>query len=263
MQNIEDTPVFILCGGLGTRIKEETTFRPKPMVPIGDQPILLHIMRSYAKYGFRRFVLCLGYKAEIIKAYFRDFYSLNTNFTINLRTNAIRVHPEQETLDWEVTLIDTGKLNMTGSRIAQAARYHLGNSEHFAVTYGDGLCDANLVREFEFHVSHGKVGTILGVHPPSRFGEILLNNDQVREFNEKPNLDKNWINGGYFLFSKHFVKYLSEDPSCVLERDPLVQLAKDGQLKMFKHEGFWASMDTLRDQEYLAGLVQSGHTPWL
>ncbi|MBS3944513.1 MAG: NTP transferase domain-containing protein, partial [Melioribacter sp.] len=170
----KEIPVFILCGGLGTRLKEETEFRPKPMVPVGDKPILWHIMNSYSKYGFKKFILCLGFKSEIIKSYFLNYSSLNSDFTVNLQNNEITVHSIDHNLNWEVTLAYTGELNMTGSRIAIAAEKYLGASENFAVTYGDGLTNANLKEEFEFHKQHGKIGTILGTNPPSRFGSIKL-----------------------------------------------------------------------------------------
>ena len=165
--NTVHVPVFILCGGLGTRIKEETEFRPKPMVPIGEHPVLWHVMQSYARHGFHRFVLCLGFKADVVKDYFTNFHLRNADSTINLKTNAVTVHEHRHQLDWEVTLAFTGEKNMTGSRIAQAARKYLGAAEHFAVTYGDGLTDANLRAEFDDHLAGGKTGTVLGVNPPS------------------------------------------------------------------------------------------------
>ncbi len=261
--NTADIPVFILCGGLGTRIKEETEFRPKPMVPIGEHPILWHVMQIYAKHGFRRFVLCLGFKADVVKDYFRNFHLRNADCTIQLKTNEVTVHEHQQNLDWEITLAFTGEKNMTGSRVAQAARKYLGKAEHFAVTYGDGLTDANLVAELQHHLAGKKTGTILGVNPPSRFGEIKVEGDQVLEFAEKPDLENHWINGGYFFFHRDILKYLTEDENCVLEREPLVQLARDGGLNIFKHPGYWACMDTQRDREQLTKLVESGNPPWL
>ena len=258
-----DVPVFILCGGLGTRIKEETEFRPKPMVPIGEHPILRHVMQVYARHGFRRFVLCLGFRADYVKDYFRNFHLHNTDCTINLKTNDIQVHEVMHDLDWEVTLAYTGEKNMTGSRIAQATRKYLGDAQHFAVTYGDGLTDANLTEEFQHHLARKKIGTVLGVNPPSRFGEIKIRAGTVVAFAEKPDIEDHWINGGYFFFRREFRKYISEDEGCVLERDPVVKLARDGQLSVFRHRGFWASMDTQRDREQLTKMVESGDTPWL
>lgn len=264
MQQPADTPVFILCGGLGTRIKEETEFRPKPMVPVGQHPILWHIMHSYSRFGFRRFVLCLGFKAEVIKAYFLHYPSLNSDFTIDLKSHNVVVHCSDYQEDWEVTLVDTGQDSMTGSRLQRAAAKYLGDAEHIAVTYGDGLCNANLANELIFHQQHGKVGTVMGVHPPSRFGEFHLRGDDVIEFCEKPEFNEKWINGGYFFFKRSFFNgYLTSDSDCVLERTPLVNLAKDGQLTMYKHPGFWACMDTQRDREHLNQLWESGKAPWL
>jgi len=256
-------PVFILCGGLGTRIKEETEFRPKPMVPIGTHPILWHVMQSYSKKGFKRFVLCLGFKADYVKSYFRDFAAFNSDFTINFGTNQVTTHEAMETVDWDVTLAFTGEKNMTGSRVAQAVRKYLGDAEHFAVTYGDGLTDAPLAEELRFHLGHGNLGTVLGVNPPSRFGELRLNGTQVQEFSEKPDLHDTWINGGYFFFQRSFLNYLSESPDCILEREPLIRLARDKSLSIFKHSGFWACMDTQRDREELTRMVEAGNTPWL
>ena len=256
-------PVVILCGGLGTRFKEATEFRPKPMVPLGERPILWHVMRIYARHGFKRFVLCLGFKAGGIKDYFRNFHLDNADYTINLKTNAITVHEFNQALDWEVTLAYTGEKNMTGSRVAQAMDKYLGDTPHFAVTYADGLTDANLAEEFRHHLSRKKIGTVLGVNPPSRFGEIKVEDEKVVEFSEKPDIEDHWINGGFFFFQRQFRRYVSEDENCVLEREPLVKLARDGQLNIYRHRGFWACMDTQRDHEQLTRLVESGDPPWL
>lgn len=256
------TPVFILCGGLGTRLKEETEFRPKPMVPVGGKPILWHIMRTYAHHGFRRFVLCLGYKAEVIKDYFLDYHALSSDFTIELKNNSVSVHSVDHSDDWDVTLASTGDLTMTGGRVARAAARYLGNAEHFAVTYGDGVTDADLSAEFRFHCGHDRLGTVLGVNPPSRFGELKLNGDRVERFEEKPEFEEKWINGGFFFFRRGFLKYLCEDESCVLERAPLVKLAQDDQLNMYRHSGFWQCMDTQRDRDTLEKLWASGNAPW-
>jgi glucose-1-phosphate cytidylyltransferase len=236
-----DVPVFVLCGGLGTRLKEETEFRPKPMVPIGEHPILLHIMRLYARHGFRRFVLCLGFKAEVIEEYFRS-----------------RPHEE-----WEVTLAHTGETAMTGARVARAAAAHLDGAGHFAVTYGDGLTDANLADELAFHLEHRGIGTVLGVNPPSRFGELKIDGDRVVEFDEKPQIRDHWVNGGFFLFRREFLDYLSADDGCVLEREPLVRLARDGGLVVYRHPGFWEAMDTQRDRDQLTAMLAEGRAPWL
>ena len=259
---LSDVPVFILCGGLGTRLREETEIRPKPMVPVGNHPILWHIMRSYAHHGFRKFILCLGYKAEVIKSYFINYPTMNSDFTIELKTNDIAVHKIDHEQDWTVTLADTGALTMTGARVARAAGKYLGDASHFAVTYGDGVTDANLAQEFEFHLNEDRIGTVLGVNPPSRFGELILDRDQVIEFAEKPEFTDNWINGGYFFFKRDMLKYLSAEESCVLEKEPLTKLSHDRQLSIRKHRGFWYAMDTQRDREHLNKLWESGQAPW-
>ena len=256
------TPVFVLCGGIGTRLKEETEVRPKPMVPIGNRPILWHIMRTYSHYGFRRFVLCLGYKAEVIKEYFLNYSTLNSDFTVDLRTNDMVVHSVDHDQDWEVTLAFTGDRAMTGSRVAQAVAKYLGDAEDLAVTYGDGLTNADLGNEFEFHLSHGRHGTVLGVNPPTRFGELKIVDDRVTEFDEKPEFAESWINGGYFFFKRDFLAYLSKEESCVLEQEPLVRLAEDDHLRVHRHAGFWACMDTQRDHDVLEGLWKTGKAPW-
>ena len=255
-------PVFVLCGGLGTRLREETELQPKPMIPIGNRPILWHIMRTYAHHGVRRFILCLGYKGEMIKQYFLSYTSLNSDFTVELKTNTVTVHSVNHDQDWDVTLAYTGEATMTGARVARAADRYVGDEPYFAVTYGDGLTDADLRQEFEFHAAHGRIGTVLGVNPPSRFGEFKLDGDQVTRFEEKPQFADNWINGGYFLFGREFLTYLSSDDSCILEREPLVRLAHDGNLRVFKLRGFWACMDTQRDKEHLERLWASGEAPW-
>jgi len=231
-----EVPVFVLCGGLGTRLKEETEFRPKPMVPIGDEPILAHILRSYRRRGFDRFVLCLGFKAEVIEDYFGG--------------------------DDSIRLVRTGEAAMTGARVARAAAQCLGDAEHFGVTYGDGLTDVDLAAELEFHLAHGGVGTVLGVNPPSRFGELKIEGDRVVSFDEKPQIRDHWVNGGFFFFRRAFLDYLSEDDACVLEREPLVRLARDGGLTVYRHPGYWASMDTQRDMEQLNELYATGEAPW-
>ncbi len=262
MHKKNDIPVFILCGGLGTRLKEETEFRPKPMVPVGNHPILWHIMRTYSRQGFKNFVLCLGFKSEVIKSYFLNYSSMNSDFTVDLQSNEVTVHSVDHDQDWSVTLAYTGELTMTGARVARAAERYLGEAEHFAVTYGDGLTNADLRTELEFHLSEGRTGTVLGVNPPSRFGEFKLDGNKVIEFAEKPEFKEKWINGGYFFFRRNFVDYLSTDESCVLEQEPLAKLAQDKELSVFKHDGFWQCMDTQRDRDYLNKIWNSGNAPW-
>lgn len=264
VDNIADIPVFILCGGLGTRLKEETEFKPKPMVPIANRPILWHIMQLYRRNGFRKFILCTGFKSEVIKSYFLNYATINSDFTVDLKTNHLTVNSIDHEEDWEVTLTYTGEQTMTGARAAKAAEKYLGSAQHAAITYGDGLTNANLKSEFEFHLSHGKIGTVLGVNPPSRFGEIRLEGNQVVEFAEKPEFKEKWINGGFFFFKREFfINYLTKEEDCILEKKPLVRLAQDGQLNMFKHRGFWACMDTQRDRDHLNQLWESGKAPWL
>lgn len=261
---IAKTPVFILCGGLGTRIKEETEFRPKPMVPIGDRPILWHVMHLYRRHGFRRFILCSGFKSEVIKSYFLNYASMNSDFTVDLKSNNLTIHSIDHDEDWEVTVAYTGEHTMTGGRLAIAAKKYLGDAENAAVTYGDGLAGVNLSNEFQFHISKGTMGTLLGVNPPSRFGEIALNGDQVVKFSEKPEFTHNWINGGFFFFKKEFFsRYLSGGENCILEKEPLANLARDGELSMYRHKGFWACMDTQRDRDFLTQLWLSGEAPWI
>jgi glucose-1-phosphate cytidylyltransferase len=261
-QALSDTPVFVLCGGLGTRLREETELRPKPMVNVGNRPILWHIMRTYSFWGFRRFVLCCGYKSEMIKSYFLDYASLNSDFTIDLKSNNLTVHSVDHDQDWQVTLAYTGELTMTGARVARAAQRYLGDAQHFAVTDGDGLTNANLADEYQFHVKHHHVGTVLGVNPPSRFGELKTDGPNVAGFVEKPEFVDNWINGGYFFFQRKFLNYISTSEDCVLERAPLGKLAGDGELCIYKHAGYWACMDTQRDRDELNKQWDSGKAPW-
>ena len=208
-----EVQVYVLCGGLGTRIQEETVLKPKPMVRVGNHPILWHIMRSYANHGFRRFVLCLGYKSDVIKSYFLNYASMNSDFTVKLPTNEVTIHSIDHDQDWDVTLAYTGELTMTGARVARAAERYLGDAEHIAVTYGDGLTDADLGTELQFHLEQSRIGTVMGVNPPSRFGELKSDGEQVIKFDEKPRFGENWVNGGYFFFKRDFLKYLSTDES--------------------------------------------------
>ena len=263
ISNVSSVPIFILCGGLGTRMKEETEYKPKPMVEVGGEPILLHIMRSYASFGFKRFVLCLGFKSEYIKNYFLNHRYFASDFLLRNDCKEPIITSLEESSGWEVHLVDTGADSMTGSRVARAFDRYYSDVENFGVTYGDGLSDVDLESEFTFHLSHGAIGTIMGVNPISRFGQIKADGDVVTEFVEKPILKDDWINGGYFFFRSGFRKYLSQDPCCILERNPLVDLSQDRELCVFRHSGFWSCMDTQRDKEDLEQKFAQGELSWL
>ena len=251
--------VALLAGGLGTRIREETEFRPKPMVFVGGKPILWHIMNSYARNGSHQFVVCAGYRGEVIREYFREFQSMNSDFTVKLGANQqIKYHDEFEEQGWEVTVVDTGEKTMTGGRLYRARKYL--DVDTFFCTYGDGLADVDLAKLLEFHKAHGKVATITAVRPVSRFGVLDLDGtNAVTQFREKPQSD-GWINAGFFVFNKKIFDYLSDDS--VLENEPLAELALENQLMAFRHEGFWQPMDTFRELTILNDLWDSGKAPW-
>ncbi len=259
----ETVPIFILCGGLGTRLGGADGSRPKPLLEIGDQPIVTHIMRSYRRFGFRRFVLCTGHRHDVVSSYFLDFPGIANDFTVDLATREVHYHQTSGAPDWQVTIAHTGRSAMTGARIARAASRYLGDQQHFGVTYGDGLTDADLGAEFAFHLAHQKLGTVLGVHPPSQFGCFEVDGADVRGFAEKPLAEAGWINGGFFFFRRGFLAYLDPLSSCVLEREPLQRLARDGELELFRHQGFWSCIDTVSDRDRVAALCETGSTPWL
>ncbi|MGH7321707.1 MAG: glucose-1-phosphate cytidylyltransferase [Candidatus Rokuibacteriota bacterium] len=250
--------VIVLAGGRGTRLAEETSTRPKPLVEIGGQPILWHIMQIYAGFGFKEFLVACGYKSEQIKEYFANFFLHNSDYVIDMKTGAREVI-NAGAVDWKVGVIDTGLETMTGGRILRL-RPWIGN-ETFMTTYGDGLIDADLSAILAFHRAHGKLATVTAVRPPSRFGGLVLEEDTVREFSEKPQVGEGWINGGFFVFEPGVFAYLHDDRT-VLEREPLERLAADRQLMAFRHGGFWRPMDTLRDKEVLETLWASGKAPW-
>lgn len=253
--------VVILCGGKGTRLKEETVFRPKPLVTVGEKPILWHIMKLYAHYGFKEFVLCLGYLGESIKQYFLQYELMNSDLTIGYSPRPqVKLHQKNQ-LDWQVTLVNTGVEAMTGCRLKRVEHF-LGDDQDFMVTYGDGLSNVNLKELYEFHQSHGCTATVTGVRPLSRFGELTVEGEAVKEFSEKTQVTRGWINGGFFVFRREFLNYLTNENSCILEREPLERLASEGQLRIYKHRGFWQCMDTYRDMEQLNKLWQRGEAPW-
>jgi glucose-1-phosphate cytidylyltransferase len=254
--------VVILCGGMGTRLREETEFIPKPMVEIGARPMLWHIMKIYSHYGFNDFVLCLGYKGDYIRRYFLEYDALNCDVTVDLGTKEVvrhdRVHDEQ---NWRVTLAETGQSTMTGGRIKRALRYV--DEDLFLATYGDGLAGIDLTALLEFHRKHGRTATVTAVQPPPRFGKINLGDtdDLARGFSEKPKGSEGWTNGGFFVFNRSIEKYLDGD-GCVLEQEPLSQLAREEQLMVYRHDGFWTCVDTLRDLDAVNQQWARGDAPW-
>jgi glucose-1-phosphate cytidylyltransferase len=257
-RNILSMKVAILAGGLGTRLAEETEIKPKPMVEVGNRPILWHILKLYAAHGFNDFFVALGYKGDAIKRYFLDYHTLNGNVSIDFE-NGKTEFSETETENWKLNLIETGASSMTGGRIKRLESFL--KDETFMVTYGDGVSNVDLKKLLEFHRSHGKLATVTAVRPPARFGELLIKEDLTAEFSEKPQTGEGWINGGFFVFEPQIFELLSGDDS-VLELDVLEHLAKENQLVAYKHEGFWQCMDTLRDKKHLESLWESGNPPW-
>jgi len=251
--------VIILAGGFGTRLSEYTESIPKPMVEIGGKPILIHIMEYYASYGHKDFFIALGYKSEIIKNYFSNFNYLVNDFSIDLSTGQKNIL-NQFDKDWRINLIDTGLNSMTGGRLKRMKKYI--ENEDFMLTYGDGLSNVNLNKLLMFHKDHKKIGTVTSVRPYARFGEINLKGNKVTSFKEKPQLNQGWINGGFFIFKSKFFDYI-EDDLTVLEKEPLEEVSKKGELMAFKHEGFWQCMDSKRDKENLEKLILANKAPWL
>jgi len=250
--------VVILAGGLGTRLAEETEIKPKPLVEVGDQPILWHIMKIYAHYGFKEFLVALGYKGGLIKRYFLDYHSLQRDMTLDLGKGVTEFR-DADIEDWIVHLIETGKDSMTGGRLKRLA--DLINGETFMLTYGDGVSNVNVEELVAFHRSHGKLATVTAVHPPARFGEMLVNDDLTAGFSEKPQTKEGWINGGFMVLEPQVLDYLDGDDA-VLEIDLLERLAGEGQLVAYKHGGFWQCMDTLRDKRQLESAWDTGSAPW-
>jgi len=254
--------VIILCGGKGTRLSEETSLRPKPMVDIGERPILWHIMKYYSSYGFTRFILALGYKASYIKEYFYNYRISSSDFTLKMTPESVPViHNSSDESNWEITFVDTGVDTLKGGRIKRLEKYI--KSDNFHLTYGDGVSNVNLRELVNFHNSHGKLATLSAVRPPSRFGELKLKSDDVLSFDEKAQMHAGYINGGFFVLNKKVLGYLTEDEHCDFEFGPLQELAGQNQLKAFKHNGFWQCMDNVRERDYLSGLVNNGNAPWV
>lgn len=252
--------VVILCGGYGTRLSEETSLRPKPMVKIGDNPILWHIMKIYEKHKITDFELALGYKGEFIKDYFLKYSSLINDFRINTKTGQLTSF-NNVTENWDIGLTETGLNTMTGGRLLRL-KNKLKKSETFMLTYGDGVSDVNISELLNFHNSHGKIATLTAVRPPVRFGELILKGDKIQNFAEKPQAAKGWINGGFFVFNKEIFDFIDDD-STMLEREPLERLTQLGELMAFKHSGFWQCMDTLREKHILEKLWETKKAPWI
>lgn len=260
VQGFTSMKVVIFCGGLGTRLREETEFRPKPMVPIGERPILWHIMKTYAYYGHREFVLCLGYKGEVIKEYFRNYHWNTSDVTLRLGARPqIKYHNQHDEEDWSVTLVDTGQATMTGGRLKRALKFI--EQDEFLVTYGDGLTNSDINESIQFHKQHGKIVTITAVRPAGRFGDLEISGTTVTAFKEKTEQQTGFVNGGFFVMNKRIGEYLTDD-KCVLEQEPLNRLSAAGQIAAYCHTGFWQCMDTFREQQLLTNLWNSGHAPW-
>lgn len=250
--------VVILAGGMGTRLAEETVLRPKPMVEIGGRPILTHIMDWYAAFGFKEFVIALGYKGEVIKQYFLNYYALNSDITVKLSSGEVAFHNGGQK-DWTVHLVETGLHTMTGGRLLRLRPWL--DDDCFMMTYGDGLADVNIADLVAFHRAHGRLATVTAAHPPARFGDIQLDGDQVVRFAEKPQAGAGWINAGFFVLHPRVLDYIAGDDT-IWERAPLEKLAEDGELMAYRHTGFWQPMDTLREKQLLEEIWQSGRAPW-
>lgn len=248
----------ILAGGLGTRISEETSLRPKPMIEIGGKPILWHIMKLYSAHNIHNFIICLGYKSYVIKEYFANYFLHMSDVTLDIANNKMEIH-QNNAEPWLITLVDTGESTMTGGRLKRVAN-HLGN-EDFCLTYGDGVSDVNISELIQFHKKQKRLATLTAIQPPGRFGSLLMDKESITGFQEKPQGDGGWINGGFFVLSPKVIEYIEGDDT-IWEKYPLESLAAQGQLSAFNHKGFWHPMDTLRDKTYLEGLWESGNAPW-
>jgi glucose-1-phosphate cytidylyltransferase len=264
MTDLCDIPLMILCGGKGTRLRDVTELLPKPMVAIGEQPIVWHIMKSYAAFGVRRFILCLGYKREAFVDYFMNYHLRTSDATIRLgHTPEITFHGESDEADWEVTLAYTGEESMTGYRVFKASRYLKADDENFFLTYGDGVSDVNIEKLYKNHLKNGNTVTVTAVHPEARFGQMVLEGDQVNRFDEKPPRGEGYINGGFMVMKKEFVsEYLTDDENMFLERTPLQGVVSDGKMGVYRHEGFWQCMDNQREYMLLNELWNKRKAPW-
>jgi len=260
----EMPPAMILCGGMGTRMRDVTELLPKPMVPIGPQPIVWHIMKCYAAFGVKRFILCLGYKREEFITYFLNYHARATDVTVKLGPGSeIVYHDHSGEEDWEVTLANTGYETMTGGRVARAAKYLKNSDKDFFLTYGDAVADIDFDKLLKAHRRDGTLATVSAVHPAGRFGEVNIEGGKIAGFTEKPQMEKGYINGGFMVFKRGFVsKYLPDDPSLVLEQEPIRKAVKDGELAAYVHEGFWQCMDTAREHQLLNDMWKKGSTPW-
>jgi glucose-1-phosphate cytidylyltransferase len=256
--------VLILCGGYGSRLGNLGVELPKPMVPIDGKPIVWHLMKGFSHWGFRDFVLCLGYRSDLFKQYFLNLPLMLADVTLEpAGERPPVVHGLADEIDWRITLAETGLDSMTGHRVRRAGAHVPADDDCFALTYGDGLCDVDFRQVVEFHRAHGKLATVTAVHPPGRFGELAMEpGGRVSEFNEKPQAAGGWISGGFFVFSRAVLGRLGDDPGLVLEREPLQELARDGELVAYRHEGFWFAMDTPRDYRQLAEMAAAGRPPW-
>jgi glucose-1-phosphate cytidylyltransferase len=260
MHSLAGMEAVILCGGLGTRLREETEYKPKPMVEIGGRPILWHIMKIYAAYGVRDFVLCLGYRGHVIRDYFLNYRHRSADIAVELRDNTLTILSDEDVEDWRIVLADTGAEAQTGGRIKRALRYVRGRS--FFATYGDGVADVDLSRLLDFHDRMGCKATVTAVHPSSRYGEIALDGGVVKTFHEKPQVNDGWINGGFFAFERDAFDAFPDDPKLVLESHVMPELARRGELAAFHHDGFWQSMDTYREMQLLNEMWARGDAPW-
>lgn len=260
MDFVKDMTAVILCGGLGTRLREETEFKPKPMVEVGGMPILWHIMKIYRQAGIRNFVLCLGYKGEIIKDFFLNYNMRGADLAVHMATGDTEILDARSQEDWRVVLAETGQNTQTGARLKQIQKYIKGST--FFTTYGDGVADVDMAALLAHHRQQKRVATVTAVHPSSRFGELAIKDGCVTSFQEKPQINDGWINGGYMVFEKAAFDRITADPDTVLETGLLEPLARDNQLAVYQHDGFWQSMDTFREMQLLNKMWESGDAPW-